>query len=187
MLHACMHTYIHYACTDHHVPISERASDLRLTSFLGSSLRHHLTTQPTSKSINQSIVAPELPALGLAGGLAVAALEVVLLEVDAAEALGAAPPLGADHAAAPPLGRLLLRGRRRAPPHDVLAVVLAVVVPGVVAAVEGVGGPPAPRVVAGVRRLLRRRPVHLLVVPLQVRLALERLVRVAPALEAAPG
>ena len=55
-------------------------------------------------------------------------------------------------------------------------------VPAVVQPVEVVVRPRAPLVVARVRLLLRRIPVHLLVMPLQVCLALERL-RVAAPLE----
>ena len=142
------------------------------------------------------LVAPVTSALGLAGYAAVAALEAVLLDVDAGEALGAAPPLLGEVAVGPPLGRLLFPARRRggsgrrgrrgrgrpAPPTYVLLVVLAIMVPAVVQPVEVVVRPRAPLVVARVRLLLRRIPVNLPVMPLQVRLALERL-RVAASLE----
>ena len=62
-----------------------------------------------------------------------------------------------------------------APPEQILPVVIAAVVPVVVGAVEGVGGPRALCVVTRKRPLGRRVPVHLLVVSFQVRLSLEGL------------
>ena len=139
-------------------------------------------------------VTPVVSPLHLADGPAIAALEAVQVDVDAAEALGAAPPLLPRGAVGPPLARLPLLAAhdggvgvadqgRPGPPAQVLLVVLAVVVPAVVQAVEVFGRAQAPPVVARVRLLGRRLPVHVLVVPLQVRLALERL-RAAARLEA---
>ena len=150
-------------------------------------------SEPPLQRAGYLLVAPVTSALGLAGYPADAALEAVGLDVDAGEALGAAPPLLGEVAVGPPLGRLLFpargggsgrgarRGRRPPAPAYVLLVVLAIVVPAVVQPIEAFGRSRAPLVVARVRLLLRRIPVHLSVMPLQVRLALERL-RVAASL-----
>ena len=152
---------------------------------------------------SQLLEAPVISPLGLAVSPALTALESVLFDLDATEALGAAPPLLRHVAFVPPRGRLpflaaaatgsggaagAASGNQRRPgtAAQVLLVVLAVVVPAVIQAVEALGIARAPRVIARVRCLGRRLPVHVPVVPLQIRLALER-PRVASRLQAGVG
>lgn len=116
-------------------------------------------------------VAPQLSPLGFALCLAFGALEALAVDGDAAEALSTAPPFAVDVATLPPILIVLLV---RTPSHQVLHVVVAVVLPAVVQAVEGFFGSLALLPVAGERLLLGRVAVFVQVVTLEIRLASER-------------